>query len=57
MNEFIEECFLFSNLYSLNIHLIERCVCIYIYIHTVARVIPKTQKMVLDAALLNTQHY
>ena len=36
---------------------------IYIYISQVyiyiipGRVIPKTQKMVLDATLLNTQHY
>ena len=30
---------------------------IYIYIYIPGRVIPKTQKMVLDAALLNTQHY
>ena len=26
-------------------------------VHTKGQVIPKTQKMVLDAGLLNTQHY
>ena len=30
-------------------------ICIYMYIYT--KVIPKTQKMVLDVSLLNTQHY
>ena len=29
----------------------------YIYIYIPGRVIPKTQKMVLDASLLNTQYY
>ena len=44
-------------------------ICVYIYVYMCfaigpgdlgsipGRVIPKTQKMVLDASLLNTQHY
>ena len=30
---------------------------IHSHTHSIFRVIPKTQKMVLDASLLNTQHY
>ena len=35
-----------------------KCIYIYIYMGSIfGRVIPNTQKIVLDAFLLNTQHY